>query len=211
MMKMKRLSIALLLVGMGSAQADGAMSPDSTSLPRHQLSETFLEELIIATGGLSNDAIAEIINKAVQEADFGLQPELPIPLGFRCGIDFAQRPLLSNLGALATVPFVAVGHWLNLFSNTEIEKHIASHVVKQWKIKNDIDRLEAENDPIAKSEKLLARRESILRRGFRSAAQMMASGFFGGVGGTACTIALGWLAYKHGWLDKHIKKGQGRA
>lgn len=173
------------------------------------LSETFLEELTIATEGLSNDAIMEIINKAVQEADFGLQPELSIPLGFRTGIDIAHRPVLSSVGALAAAPFIALGHYTGLTTNTELEKHIAAQVTKQWKIKNDIDRVEAENDPIAKSEKLLARRESVLRRWGKSAGYMMTSGFLGGVGGTALTLVVGAIAHKNGWFKDYLRDGRG--
>lgn len=181
-------------------KADTEKVADETIAQLAKMSADFFDNLVIATEGLSGDAISEIINNAVAEHDYQFKPESGVPLNFRCGIDFSNRSIVQNIGALVASPFIMAGHYLHLYCHTEIERHIASQVSKQWKTKNQIDMLEAENDPLFKSEKLRARRESIFQRWGTAAGHMIAGGFLGGVGGTLCTIALGYLAMKYSGL-----------
>lgn len=164
---------------------------DAGSIPTLDVSSEFLEQFLVAAEGLSPDNISDIINNAVQEASFDLPAEEAITLKFRCAISPLEQPVKKTVGAVITSPFVAIAHALGWYDNTAIEKHLASQLIKMWKTKMEIDRLEAENDPVFKAEKLAARRETLLKRWSKTAGHMWASGFIGGLGGTAATIFIG--------------------
>ena len=187
----------------GAAQANSAIlqeseqtKEDASSLPTLNVSSEFLEQFLIASEGLSPDNISDIINTAVQEASFGLPAEEPISLKFRCALSPLEQPLKKTVGAVVTSPFVALAHALGWFDDTPIEKHLASQLLKMWKTKIEIDRLEAENDPVYKSERLAARRETLLKRWSKTAGHMWASGFIGGLGGVAVGIIIGGTILK---------------
>ncbi len=109
------------------------------------ITPAFYEMFVSATDGFSGDALENIINTAVVQAESGLTAEDTIGTRFRCNsIDVTNHSLISTAANLVALPFFQAFHWLGGYAHSDMDEHIFSQFSRHKKLKEDLESKEFE-------------------------------------------------------------------